>query len=198
VPKQTIQMETNLQKLAQQIRAGNEKAFAELFDVYYKPLTFYSLRIVKSLAVAEELVQDLFCRLWEKREEIIIEQSFKAYLYGAVRLNSLHYLRDNKLHNRKLESIGWERSDFDSTNDKLAEADIYDILEKTLANLPERSSEIFTLNRIDGLKYREIAAKLSLSEKTVEAHISQVLKLLRKNLRDFIGFLPWLLFFICK
>jgi RNA polymerase sigma-70 factor (ECF subfamily) len=183
-------MEIDLQKLAQQIRTGNEQAFGMLFNTYYKPLVFYALRIVKSTEIAEELVQELFCRVWEKREEIIIEQSFKAYLYGAIRLNCLRYLRDTKLRSNKLAEKEWV--DFvpaDQLSDRMEE-DIYFILEKTLASLPEKTSEIFRLNRFEGLKYREIAEQMAISEKTVEAHMSSALKTLRETLREFVCLLP--------
>jgi RNA polymerase sigma-70 factor, ECF subfamily len=172
--------------LAERIRKGDYNAFGDLFKLYYKPLIFCALRIIHKADTAEEIVQDTFCRLWEKHEEIIVTTNIRQYLFGAVHNNCLRFIRDESRHSQKLGEIGWVDSNSGNQLEERFEEEIYLILDRSLAMMPEKTRQIFKLNRDEGKKYREIAEILAISEKTVESHISAALKILRKNLSEFI------------
>ena len=134
---------------------------------------------------AEEIVQDLFYALWEKRQTVRIDVSLKSYLYTAVHNRCLKYIRrrnvEKKYRSSKLGMAGQqETSESQSHPDELCE-----IFEKTMDALPPRCSAIFRMNRFEGLKYAEIAERLSLSVKTIESNMGKALKMLRRNLRDY-------------
>lgn len=168
------------------LKKGNLKEFEALFRFYYPILCNYSIRFVKDTSQAEEIVQDLFCQIWENRKKLKIHSSFKSYLYKATYLNSLQYLRKKGIES-KYEEYYKRKSDNTTLNNSLEEAEIQTIIQSTLTNLPERCSKIFKMNRFEGLKYKEIADKLSISVKTVEANMGKALKAFRQNLKDYVG-----------
>jgi RNA polymerase sigma-70 factor (ECF subfamily) len=170
-----------------QIRKGNLKEFEKLFKLYYPLLCHYAAKFVKDSDQAEEIVQNLFCQIWEDRNKLIIHTSFKAYLYKATYLNSLQYLRKKGVRNQYEEHIKKTKLHNSSFDESLEEKEIQSIIQNTLNNLPERCSKIFKMSRFEGLKYHEIAEKLSISIKTVEANMGKALKVFRKNLKDYVS-----------
>ncbi len=175
----------NDQELFLKIKEGDEKAFEALFRAYYPYLCMYCTRLLKDASAAEEIVQELFVKLWEKRSQTIIESSVKNYLFRAVKNHCLNYIKHNHIkseYNRKM----LEASDTFSHESEEPDTDMIKIIEQSLASLPDKRREIFRLNREEGLKYREIAEKLNISIKTVETQMGLALKTLREKLRDFL------------
>jgi RNA polymerase sigma-70 factor, ECF subfamily len=170
-----------------QISLGNLQAFEMLFRQYYQMLCSYSLRFVGDPDTAEEIVQDLFYTLWEKRADLQINTSVKSYLFTAVHNKCLKFLQHQSVEQKYRNYYLKHESEIDSEpgNSALV-GEMQQIIERTLDSLPERCGRIFRLNRFEGLKYYEIAEKLSISIKTVEANMGKALKLLRKNLKDFV------------
>ncbi len=166
---------------------GDEKAFETLFRLYYKMLCYFAQKIVKDADVAEEIVQDIFYNLWEKRNALVMNISVKSYLYKSAYNNSLSYLRHKKIEENYENSV---KASIEATyylQENYAETgEIMHIIDLTINKLPERSREIFQLHRNEGLKYQQIADKLNISVKTVEAHITSVLKLFRENLKEYL------------
>ncbi len=169
------------------IQRGNLQEFEKLFRAYYPLLCHYALRFVKDTDQAEEIVQELFCQLWENRKDLKIHTSLKAYLYKATYFNSLQVLRKRGVKTQYEEYIKNNKQESSLPIDSVEEKEIYNIVQKTLTNLPERCSKIFKMSRFEGLKYQEIADKLSISVKTVEANMGKALKAFRKNLKDYVG-----------
>jgi RNA polymerase sigma-70 factor (ECF subfamily) len=169
------------------IRSGNIRAFEDFFRLLYQPLCYYALKFVSSPEVAEEIVQDLFYTLWEKRENLIITTSLKAYMYAATHNRCMKFL-DHRQIEQKYEKFYREQvTNPTAPADDLASVnEIQRIIDKTLDDLPEKCSRIFRLNRFEGLRYNDIAQKLSISVKTVEANMGKALKLLRENLKEFV------------
>jgi RNA polymerase sigma-70 factor (ECF subfamily) len=169
------------------IKSGNLKAFEEFFRSLYQPLCYYALKFVSSHDVAEEIVQDLFYTLWEKHEELIINTSLKSYMYAATHNKCLKYIEHRKIEMKYEEYIQkHSTSYFEPTTDKGNIKEIQQIIDNTLNSLPAKCSRIFRMNRFEGLRYNDIAQKLSISVKTVEANMGKALKLLRKNLKAYI------------
>ena len=153
----------------------------------YQPLCYYALKYVSDPDTAEEIVQDLFFTFWEKREELTITTSLNAYMYTATHNRCLKFL-DHRQIEQKYEKYRREHAaeSFEPASDLTSVNEIQRIINKTLDSLPEKCSRIFKMNRFEGLRYNDIAAKLSISVKTVEANMGKALKLLRENLKEYV------------
>jgi RNA polymerase sigma-70 factor (ECF subfamily) len=170
-----------------QISLGNLKAYEMLFRQYYQMLCSYSLKFVGDPDVAEEIVQDLFYTLWEKRMELQINSSVKSYLFSAVHNRCLKFIEHRNVEQKYRSYYLQHESEIDSEPfDSANVSEMQQIINQTLDSLPERCGKIFRLNRFEGLKYHEIANRLSISVKTVEANMGKALKILRRNLKDFV------------
>jgi len=174
------------QNITKQIREGNLKEFERIFKEFYPQLCLYALRFVKTKDLSEEIVQNLFCHIWENRKELNIHTSIKAYLYRSTYHNALQVLRKIGSHNKYKEYVKHHFSENDSSTNKLEEKEINRIVQQTLSSLPQRCGTIFKMSRFEGLKYQEIAQKLSISIKTVEANMGKALKAFRHNLKDYM------------
>lgn len=171
------------------IRRGDVKAFEVVFRQYYSSLYYYALSITGMREVAEEVIQDLFYVWWKERQSIQVKFSIKNYLYRAVRNRSLQHIehrgvreryRQNKLANES------EEQSF-TPQQELEKKELQAILNSTLKNLTERRLKIFSMHRFEGQKYKEIAEKLSLSVKTVEAEMSKAYQVLRKEVEKYMN-----------
>jgi RNA polymerase sigma-70 factor, ECF subfamily len=191
-------MSVNDLELFERIKKNDEAAFEMLFRTYYKTLCYFAYKIVKDSIVAEEIVQDLFSHFWEKRGSMELFTSVKSYLFKSVHNNSLKYLRHQKIvieHQTKVKID--QPLPFELQENYAEIGEMMHIINQTLEEVPQRTREIFQLNRDEGLKYQEIADKLNISIKTVEAHITSLLKLLRINLKDYmIGIFIGMLYYL--
>lgn len=171
-----------------QMRLGKEEAFDFIFRKYYKVLTVQAIRFVRDQDSAQSLVQDCFVRFWEKQRELSNVEDIYSYLFFMVRNRCIDHLRDQKRTHQMPFTI---QVDF-TENEAEASIDANDLsshLWQTIAKLPDRCRKAFEYSRIDGLTYAQIANKMGISNKAVEALISRALKLLRANLVDFLGIL---------
>ncbi len=170
-----------------QISLGNLQAFERLFRQYYQVLCGYALKFLGDPDTAEEIVQDLFYTLWEKRMELQINTSVKSYLFSAVHNRCLKFIEHRSVEKKYRNYYLQHSSEIDSeTGDGVHLDELQQIINRTLDSLPERCRRIFRLNRFEGLKYYEIAEKLSISVKTVESNMGRALRHLRKNLKEFV------------
>lgn len=168
------------------IKQDDLKEFEMLFKSYYSPLCHYAFRFLKDMDLAEEIVQEFFYNYWKNRHTMNIQISIKSYMFRAIRNNSLKYLE----HLRVVKKYEQNFKDVNSSEvfletNELEVSELNEIIEATLNELPERCCQIFKLSRFEGLKYNEIAEKLSISIKTVEANMGKALQLFRKNLKHY-------------
>lgn len=173
------------------IRKGDHQAFEKLFKCYYLPLTRFSWRYVKSKAVAEELVQEIFSEIWEDRRELNIVESVRSYLYKAVKHRSLNYLKHQRIefkYDRRWIEEKETVATIDFTDQERIEQ-IKEAIQKAVEELPPRSKMTYKLHRYDGLTYREIAEVMDVSVKTVESQMTRTLKILRERLSHLLPFL---------
>ncbi len=178
------------QQVAETLLIPSERAFEQLFRDYYPRLCAFALSLLRDREEAEEIVQTLFCRLWEQRDSIDITTSVQAYLFRAVRNASLNQIK--KAHIREAYKV----MNLDNINnhpefqpDRITQSELSKRLEKAISNLPEQCRLIFKMSRFEELKYREIADLLGLSIKTVENQMGKALKILRGEMSDFITIL---------
>jgi RNA polymerase sigma-70 factor, ECF subfamily len=172
--------------LFRKIKKDDEKAFEALFRTYYPNLCLYATHILNDSSTAEEIVQELFVRLWEKRSVTEIETSVKNYLYRAVKNHCLNYLQHNTIKTEYSRRIKSETKTLGNEEDFSTRAELIQKIVESIDSLPEKRREIFRLSREEGLKYREIAEKLNISIKTVETQMGLAIKTLREKLRDFL------------
>jgi RNA polymerase sigma-70 factor (ECF subfamily) len=166
------------------IKQGDVGQFELLFRSSYVSLVRYANTLLKDHDYAEEVVQDLFLRLWQNREKIKIESSLNGYLFRSVHNSCLHYIEHNKVVERHAEEISYQQSQIqDSPSDILLYKELQEKIAAILEKLPERCGKIFYMNRFEGLKYTEIAKKLSVSVKTVESNMGKALKEFRRELK---------------
>ncbi|GGH81640.1 RNA polymerase sigma-70 factor (ECF subfamily) [Filimonas zeae] len=181
----------------QMVKAQDEQAFEQLFRTYFKSLHSYAFTILNSEAVAEEMVQQVFYKLWEKKEQMDVHTSVKAYLYRAVHNESLNYLKHHTIKSKhQTYAMQQQQNNYEhSAGEKLAGRELEQQIRQALNDLPEQCRTIFQLSRYEELKYREIADQLGLSIKTVEAQMGKALKLLRLKLADFLAIMLTILLY---
>lgn len=159
--------------------------FERLFRTYYLGLKSYAQKMLKDPDQAEEVVQEVFFKLWEKRKDVSIDTSMKSYLFRAVHNHCLNIFKHQKVrenYKAHVESLP-EEFQLDKT-DSMIQTDIKEKILEGIALLPEQCGRIFRMNRLEGYKYREIAEKLGISQKTVEGQMSKAMKRMRKHLKD--------------
>lgn len=164
---------------------GDEKAFEFIFKKYYSGLCVFAAQYINDRDAAEEVVQAVFVRIWEKRSSLSIENSFKNYLFRSVRNHCLNQLQHEKIKIRHAQSVLKETDPDPIWDDYFIEPDFATKIEDVIAMLPPKRLEIFRLSREKGLKYKEIAEQMNISVKTVEVQMGFALKFLREKLKDF-------------
>ena len=172
------------------IATGDRNAFESLFRLHYRALCAFAIGYVKDPDRAEDLVQDLFFRLWLDREKVQITTSIKAYLYASVRNRCLTEIKSGG----RLVVLN-EDADDRPQEDVLSEDEHTERIARVQAaieELPEERRKVFKLSRYEGLKYQEIAERLGISVKTVENQMGKALKTLREELSDLVPLVPWL------
>ncbi len=172
-------------EIIRRIRKGDVKEFESLFRSSYVSLVRYAKTIIKDHDTAEEIVQDLFFRLWQDKEKINIASSLNGYLFRAVYNRCLHLISHRKIVEKHVrETTSEQSSGPEDPSDILHYRDLQNRIATILGRLPERCGRIFCMNRFEGLKYAEIAEKLSVSVKTVEASMGKALREFRKELDE--------------
>lgn len=155
-----------------------------LFKQYYQPLVNYCFTLVKDRADAEDIVQHVFSNLWQKKNELDIQISVKAYLYRSVYNAGLNRIKQNAVRasyasdaRYVMASESVETGEHNELKEKISQA---------IEQLPEQCAKIFKMSRFDEMKYQEIADALNISVKTVENQMGKALKILREQLKDYL------------
>lgn len=180
----------------QKIRDGDRDAFNAFFRLHYVSMVNFCVRMVCDDDVAEDIVQQSFVRLWEKREDIVVTVSLKAYLVRMVRNAAINYLARERERNKKNIDTDEIGSILDTgPYNILLGSEIEHKLEESLNAMPEKRREVFILSRYDGLKNKEIAERLNISIKTVEGHMTKALETIRMALEEYSA--VWILLVMC-
>jgi RNA polymerase sigma-70 factor, ECF subfamily len=182
--------------LFKKVVTGDYKAFEEIFHHLYNSLCNYALKYVKDTTIAEEVVSDVFFKLWKNKSQINILSSFQHYIFRAVKNQSLDYLKNKNNQNLSIHEINFYVYDSyaESPEEEMSNQELDNKIERAIQTLPQQCKNIFVMSREQGLKYREIAEKLNISIKTVETQMGRALKALRSFLKNEIAAI-FLLFF---
>jgi len=177
--------------LFDRIKSGDQKALETLFSVYFPRLNDFARNVVKDDVISQDIVQDVFVKVWEKRLEIETI-NLEAFLFKLVRNRCIDYIKYLKVVNNRMQQIQLsskyeELYRIDFIGDEpyvLIEQELKQKIEKTIESLPERCREVFILSRMNGLKNKEIAEKLGINIKNVERHLTRALQTFRTNFSE--------------
>jgi len=161
------------------LKKSDEKAFELIFRLYFQPLKLFADKILKDTELAEDIVQEVFVQFWENRHSIK-QIALKSYLYTAVKnkaLNQLRHLQVKQKHSTEIQHTSDKFEEIDDENNNL-KLKLLACIEK----LPTQCKKVFIMNRMHGLKQKEIAEELDISVKTAKNHVGKALKLIREDL----------------
>lgn len=165
----------------------SEAEFEQVFKSHFKALHAYACTILQEEAMAEEIVQQVFFKLWDKREQVNIQQSLNAYLYRSVYNDCLNYLKHKKVKKaHQSHTLYTAGTSSDNVSRNVIARELEEKIAEALNQLPEQCRTIFQMSRFEELKYREIADKLNLSVKTVENQMGKALKIMRMQLVEYL------------
>lgn len=173
---------TGERKLLILLKEGDEKAFETLYYMYSKDLYANILRFVKSPAIAEELLQDLFQRIWEKHPSIDATKSFKSFLFTIAKHLIYDFFR-REIRRRNMEDylIAVSSTTYNHVTDVLEQKETDSQLERALQQLPPKRKLIFTLCKIEGKSYEEVSRLLGISTATISDHIVKATKSVKNH-----------------
>jgi RNA polymerase sigma-70 factor, ECF subfamily len=169
--------------LFSRIKSGDEHALRDLFKKYYASLCTFAYVFIKNKEQAEELVADVFIKIWEKREKIEIASSLKAYLYVATKNQALANLQKSNIFFQQIDQLPPHLAiNYITPEDTFTSGEFFRDLSSIIDTLPAQCRIIFIMHKIDGFSYREIADILQISVKTVENQMGKALKFVREEL----------------
>ena len=192
---QLPQMELSETSLIASLRKGDETAFEKVFKTHFNSLYNYAYTILKNESGAEEAVQQVFFKIWEKRESLPNETMLKAYLYRAVHNESLNAIKRQKVRTGyQMYAVSSMEQSTNNAAGKVSMGELQYELQKAMNDLPEQCRTIFQMSRFEDMKYKEIADELNISPKTVENQMGKALKILREKLAHFLPLIAYLFF----
>ncbi|MEQ6120897.1 RNA polymerase sigma-70 factor [Reichenbachiella sp. MALMAid0571] len=168
------------------LRTGDGGAFENIYNEFWESLYAIAYNRLKSREAVEEILQEIFTDLWNRRESLSITSSLPAYLHAALKYKILNYIHSQKLRlNFSQDHPEYIYSRDNSTQEVLAFEELYELLEMGLEKLPAKCRLVFRMSRQEQKSSKEIAAELNVSHRTVQTHIHQAIKFLRKELVDY-------------
>jgi len=174
------------QELLALIRKDDDEAFAELYNRYSPKVRALAFSKINSIEATQEIVQEIFSGIWERRESLYIE-AVPNYLAVAVKYRAINYIK-SQLAFRKYSNIykAFVKVSEEETLEAVQFHNLTEAIEESVQKLPEKTQLVFRLNRMEGKSISEIAIKLKLSEKAIKYHISRSIKELRFHLKEFL------------
>ncbi|GEO06011.1 DNA-directed RNA polymerase sigma-70 factor [Adhaeribacter aerolatus] len=177
------------------VKSEDEAAFKEIYERYFDVLYIHAYKRLQNKEEAQDVIQEVFAALWDKREHISLTSSLPAYLFTAVRNRILNNLAHRKYELSYLQSLQqFINQGVCQTDHLVRENQLQTLIEKEIAALPPKMQEVFSLSRNAHLSHKEIAAELNLSEQTVKKQVNNALRILRTKL----GLLIFLYFLFNK
>lgn len=165
------------------LRRGDQAIFRHVFNMCYEGLCRYAFTLLRDKDESEDIVQSMFVKFWERREELDIRQSVRSYLYRAVYNQCM-----NAIEHRSVKKRHQVHSEFTNTNEaqqpEVFPEELDDRIKNAVDKLPPQCRTIFVMSRYEELKYPVIAKKLNISVNTIQNQICKALKILREELKE--------------
>lgn len=192
-----IQPLVNETELFKRLSEGSEHAFVEIYWHFTKRLYPFVLKMLHDEEIAEEVIQDIFVHLWEKRSAFAGVQYPTSYLFNMASNRTLSYMKKESNHARILEGYAYAHTElFNVTEESYNLKESREIINEAIAGLPEQRRIIFELSRNEGLTNEEIAERLSLSRQTVKNQLVHALKHVRAFMEKRQGFFSFAVYFL--
>lgn len=171
--------------------------FDYIFNYYYSSLCAFSMQYLNDRNSVEDLVQDFFVSLWMEAPNLQIRTSLKSYLFAGIKNRCLDFQKHRKVIDKYKTFVLFSvKPDDDSADHYFAESELQQVIQQSIRKLSPRCREIFELSRSHGFSNQEISEQLGITKRTVELQISNSLKILRKELAEFLPI--WLIFWLIK
>lgn len=180
-------------ELVDLLTQGDQLAYTEIFERYSNLLLQHAFRLLANDEEAHDVVQDVFLQIWEKRESLTFRISLSAYLFTAVKNRIFKLFSHQKVILRYIDFIGaFMVEGYNIVEDELLSKELTKLIEKEIANLPEKMREVFILNKKENLSYKEIADRLNISDQTAKQQVYKALKILKPKIDTFLSAFPFL------
>ncbi len=194
-------MTLNNIQLIQLLENGDEASFKLVYNHFYSRLFFFISEYIPNKDIVENVLQDTFLTLWEKKLKLKPETNLNAFLYTIAKNNSLRKLREKRYQQKIFQSTQLSETEIELYVGALSNLDtseilfveIEDIIRNTLDSLPPQCKLVFEMSRFERKKNKEIAAELSISPKTVEGHITKAIKAFKLSLKDYMPIISFLI-----
>ena len=163
----------------------DKSSFKNLFELHYSPLCNFAYRITDDIDQAEDIVQDIFVKVWNDPDLLDGNKNINSYLYSMVRNRAFEVIRRENISqkiNQQLEYIQNNAADTNVEEEEIEKLLLVEQIYVSIRQLPPKCSEVFTLSKVNGLTYVQIAEKMNISVKTVENHMGKALRLMRELL----------------
>lgn len=170
-------------KILELLAQGSEYAFAELFDHYRARIFSVARRFLKSREMAEEVVQEVFLKVWMRREDLVRISYFEGYLFTMARNRIFDGIKDMAEETAAKREFAHRIQHVNGTDDPVTEKQYEELLREAVNQLPPQQKQIFRLAKMEGLSHQAIAEQLDISRLTVKTHMAKALQTIRHNLR---------------
>ncbi|WP_242135556.1 RNA polymerase sigma factor [Aestuariivivens marinum] len=188
----------DIKLIEKHLREGDESAFKDLFQMYYDRLFGYINGYTNDSTITKDIVQDTFIKLWSNKENLVEGKSVVGLLYKIAHNIFIDNYRRDMQESKMLDDLAYRKVlQLSDNNEDVKEARIEQIM-LAIENLPPRCKEIFTMSKIQGIKYAEIAETLSISIKTVEVQMGKAFSIIRNQVKKSSVFMLFINFFIGK
>jgi len=186
------------EELISMLSDGDISSVAELYDRYWKILLAKAFDRLKSTEEAEEIVQELFIKIWRRRQRIELQFSFKTYIFAALRYEILHHIAKQQYRKNDISIDATDYLELLAQEEEFHSLEMKELQQRIdliVDSLPEKCKIIFKMSRNEGLSAKKIAEELGLSPRTVETQIGKAIKVLKKS---FKGSDPYIFLVVCE
>lgn len=181
-------MESQELHLVESIRKGDKSAFETLFKSHYSQLCSYARQIISDPDLSEEIVQEMFFQMWQKKESLFIETSLKSYLFRAVHNGCLNHIKHHKIKQAYAQYINDNQNITSENQYSMDESEeLLNMVGKAVEQLPPERKKVFMMIRYEEKKYKEVAEILGISVKTVENQMGKAMQFLKEALKGYIS-----------
>jgi len=173
-------------RLIDQIKRGNEMAFVEIYDKFWRQLFNSGYKRLQKKEIVEGLVQEVFIEMWQKRETLNIHTSLSSYLFTAMKYKVINQIKSQMVKEKYVAFVHSKKLSFGSeVEEKIFYKELKKAYKKEVSSLPEQAKKVYELKNNEGMSYAEIAKSMEISVSTVEKHMIKALKILRTNLKNY-------------